>query len=134
MCITHARRAGLGCTPSRLLSNDRSRGRAPAGACIGFASARAITVCAIAGTNFAPYLKLLGPDGLDIPFSVLIDSDPRGADGSPLAHRRLRALIPLVGRASLAKAATEAEVRAAARGRRTRRPARRRPAIARPSR
>jgi putative ATP-dependent endonuclease of OLD family len=30
-----------------------------------------ITVCAIGGTNFAPYVKLLGPKGLNIPFTVL---------------------------------------------------------------
>jgi putative ATP-dependent endonuclease of OLD family len=36
-----------------------------------------ITVCSIAGTNFAPYLKLLGPNGLDCPFVVLTDFDPK---------------------------------------------------------
>lgn len=38
-----------------------------------------ITVCSIAGTNFAPYVKLLGPQGLDIPFVVLTDYDPKGS-------------------------------------------------------
>ncbi len=37
-----------------------------------------ITVCAIGGTNFAPYVRLLGPEGLDIPFVVLTDFDPKG--------------------------------------------------------
>src|SRR6185312_917909 len=37
-----------------------------------------ITVCSISGTNFAPYLQLLGPSGLDIPFAVLTDFDPKG--------------------------------------------------------
>ena len=37
-----------------------------------------ITVCSIAGTNFAPYVQLLGPTGLDIPFVVLTDFDPKG--------------------------------------------------------
>jgi putative ATP-dependent endonuclease of OLD family len=37
-----------------------------------------ITVCSIAGTNFAPYVQLLGPIGLDIPFVVLTDFDPKG--------------------------------------------------------
>jgi putative ATP-dependent endonuclease of OLD family len=47
-----------------------------------------ITVCAIAGTNFAPYVQLLGQYGLDIPFAVLTDFDPKGKptsqeDGDP---------------------------------------------------
>jgi len=37
-----------------------------------------ISVCAIGGTNFAPYVRLLGPNGLDIPFAVLTDFDPKG--------------------------------------------------------
>ncbi|MEJ6007756.1 AAA family ATPase [Paucibacter sp. AS339] len=41
-----------------------------------------ISVCAIAGTNFAPYVKLLGPKGLGIPFVVLTDYDPKGAEVS----------------------------------------------------
>ena len=41
--------------------------------------AMGVTVCSIAGTNFAPYVKLLGPEGLDIPFVVLTDFDPKGA-------------------------------------------------------
>ena len=40
--------------------------------------ARGISVCSIAGTNFAPYVKLLGPKGLDLPFVVLTDFDPKG--------------------------------------------------------
>jgi len=38
-----------------------------------------ITVCSIGGTNFAPYVRLLGPKGLDIPFAVLTDFDPKGS-------------------------------------------------------
>jgi len=41
-----------------------------------------ITVCSISGTNFAPYVKLLGPRGLDIPFVVLTDFDPKGSGAS----------------------------------------------------
>lgn len=37
-----------------------------------------ISVCSISGTNFAPYIRLLGPLGLDIPFAVLTDFDPKG--------------------------------------------------------
>lgn len=36
-----------------------------------------ISICSIAGTNFAPYIRLLGPAGLDIPFAVLTDFDPK---------------------------------------------------------
>jgi putative ATP-dependent endonuclease of OLD family len=39
-----------------------------------------ITVCSITGTNFEPYLQLLGPEGLDIPVAVLTDFDPKGED------------------------------------------------------
>lgn len=36
-----------------------------------------IIVCSIAGTNFLPYLTLLGPNGLDIPVAALTDYDPQ---------------------------------------------------------
>lgn len=39
--------------------------------------AMGISVCSNAGTNFAPYVKLLGPKGLDLPFAVLTDFDPK---------------------------------------------------------
>jgi putative ATP-dependent endonuclease of OLD family len=35
-----------------------------------------ITVCSVAWTNFGPYVKLLGPNGIDIPHVVLTDRDP----------------------------------------------------------
>lgn len=41
-----------------------------------------ITVCSIGGTNFAPYVKLLGPNGLDCPFVVITDFDPKDEDAS----------------------------------------------------
>jgi putative ATP-dependent endonuclease of OLD family len=41
-----------------------------------------ISVCSIAGTNFGPYVQLLGPHGLDIPFVVLTDFDPMGEPGT----------------------------------------------------
>jgi putative ATP-dependent endonuclease of the OLD family len=41
-----------------------------------------ISVCSISGTNFAPYIRLLGPMGLDIPFAVLTDFDPKGEAAS----------------------------------------------------
>lgn len=36
-----------------------------------------ITVCSIGGTNFAPYTQLLGRNGLNIPFVILTDYDPK---------------------------------------------------------
>lgn len=44
-----------------------------------------ISVCSIGGTNFAPYLKLLGPRGLNTPAAALTDMDPRPPkeDGTP---------------------------------------------------
>jgi putative ATP-dependent endonuclease of OLD family len=41
-----------------------------------------ISVCTVGGTNFAPYVRLLGPKGLDIPFAVLTDFDPKGEAAS----------------------------------------------------
>ncbi|KAA0895462.1 ATP-dependent nuclease [Oryzomonas rubra] len=41
-----------------------------------------ITVCSIAGTNFAPYAQLLGPKGLDMPFVILTDFDPKDSPAS----------------------------------------------------
>lgn len=38
-----------------------------------------ISICSIGGTNFAPYVKLLGPKGIDIPFAVLTDLDPKAS-------------------------------------------------------
>lgn len=35
-----------------------------------------ITVCSISGTNFGPYVQLLGQKGLNCPFVVLTDFDP----------------------------------------------------------
>ncbi|PKO04928.1 MAG: ATP-dependent endonuclease [Chloroflexi bacterium HGW-Chloroflexi-3] len=36
-----------------------------------------ISVCSVNGTNFFPYLKLLGEKGLNIPVAVLTDMDPQ---------------------------------------------------------
>ncbi|TEO19016.1 ATP-dependent endonuclease [Pseudomonas aeruginosa] len=51
-----------------------------------------ITVCSVGGTNFTPYVKLLGPKGLNIPHVILTDRDPVNGK-SPLAHRRLINLL-----------------------------------------
>lgn len=37
--------------------------------------AMGISVCSVAGTNFTPYVKLLGQQGLNIPFVILTDRD-----------------------------------------------------------
>lgn len=54
-----------------------------------------ITVCSVAGTNFAPYVKLLGPNGLNIPFAVITDLDPM-EDGKKLGEKRILDLLPLL--------------------------------------
>jgi putative ATP-dependent endonuclease of OLD family len=36
-----------------------------------------ISVCSVSGTNFEPYVILLGPEGLNMPLAVLTDLDPR---------------------------------------------------------
>ena len=54
-----------------------------------------ITVCSVGGTNFTPYVKLLGPRGLNIPHVILTDRDPNGAN-PPLVRRRLINVLRLV--------------------------------------
>lgn len=54
-----------------------------------------ITVCSVSGTNFTPYVKLLGPQGLNIPHVVLTDRDPNGTN-PPLVRRRLINILSLV--------------------------------------
>ena len=53
-----------------------------------------ISVCSVSGTNFAPYLILLGPEGLDIPLVAFTDLDPRpdkddGTPRKPLGPKRV---------------------------------------------
>ena len=52
-----------------------------------------LTVCSVAGTNFTPYVKLLGQAGLNIPFAVLTDFDPKDA-GKNLGEDRVLNLLP----------------------------------------
>ncbi|MDE4163963.1 AAA family ATPase [Phaeobacter gallaeciensis] len=54
-----------------------------------------ITVCSVSGTNFTPYVKLLGPQGLNIPHVILTDRDPNGTK-PPLVRRRLIKVLSLV--------------------------------------
>ena len=55
-----------------------------------------ITVCSVAGTNFAPYVKLLGANGLQIPFAVITDGDP-AAGGARAGDRRVIELLRASG-------------------------------------
>jgi putative ATP-dependent endonuclease of OLD family len=55
-----------------------------------------ISVCAVHGTDFTPYVKLLGPDGLDIPFVVVTDGDPSVRNGA-LALQGIRRGANLLG-------------------------------------
>jgi putative ATP-dependent endonuclease of OLD family len=53
-----------------------------------------ISVCSVAGTNFEPYLVLLGPEALDMPLAALTDMDPRppkedGTPREPLGPKRV---------------------------------------------
>ena len=54
-----------------------------------------ISICSVAGTNFTPYVKLLGPEGLNIPHVILTDRDSSGAN-PPLVRRRLIRVLELV--------------------------------------
>jgi putative ATP-dependent endonuclease of the OLD family len=61
--------------------------------CLGFDfDELGITVCSVAGTNFAPYVRFLGPHGLKMPFAILTDLDP-GDDGGNLGEKRVAGLI-----------------------------------------
>lgn len=51
-----------------------------------------ITVCSVAGVNFAPYVKLLGPRGLNLPLAVLTDRDPQPG-GTSLGETRVQQLL-----------------------------------------
>ncbi len=72
-----------------------------------------VTVCSVAGTNFAPYVKLLGPNGLNIPFAVLTDFDPK-KDGKNLGERRILKLLLLLVAARKLKDKKRAELLALA--------------------
>ena len=58
--------------------------------------AHGVTVCAVHGTDFAPYCTLLGPNGLDIPHVVVTDGDP-DSDGELAGVTRGRGLLSTMG-------------------------------------
>lgn len=51
-----------------------------------------VTICSVASANFLPYVKLVGPDALNIPFVVITDLDPQESD-TPLADLRVRNIL-----------------------------------------
>jgi putative ATP-dependent endonuclease of OLD family len=51
-----------------------------------------ITVCSVAGTNFQPYVRLLGPKALNTPFAVVTDRDPQDK-GEALGETRIQKLL-----------------------------------------
>jgi len=66
-----------------------------------------ISVCSVAGTHFLPYLKFLGPNGLNIPHAVITDEDP--AVRTP-GLSRVKRLLEYLNTAALAKAMNDVEV------------------------
>ncbi|MGX9721189.1 ATP-dependent nuclease [Stenotrophomonas acidaminiphila] len=54
-----------------------------------------VTVCSVASANFLPYVKLVGPDALGVPFLILTDLDPPDDEGPPLAFARVRDILTL---------------------------------------
>lgn len=55
-----------------------------------------ITVCSVAGTNFRPYIKFLS--GLEVPFAMITDWDPRDDDKRPLGYARALNVIRTIER------------------------------------
>jgi putative ATP-dependent endonuclease of OLD family len=55
-----------------------------------------ISICSVSGTNFTPYVKFIGPKGLNIPFALLTDFDPLAAGGG-LGEGRVSNLLTLLG-------------------------------------
>ncbi|MCC5785105.1 MAG: AAA family ATPase [Phycisphaerales bacterium] len=54
-----------------------------------------VSVCSIGGTHFEPFVKLVAPSALDIPFAVLTDRDPRPGK-APLAVPRVKRLLRIL--------------------------------------
>ncbi|MBD3827956.1 AAA family ATPase [Stenotrophomonas sp.] len=60
-----------------------------------------ITVCSIAGTNFAPYAKFL--TGMGISFSIVTDWDPLEGEKTPLGYNRSWRLVKAIEEARTGK-------------------------------
>lgn len=54
-----------------------------------------ISVCSVAGTNFLPFVKLLGKNSLWIPSSIITDEDPI-LGKPPLAYNRVLSLVSVI--------------------------------------
>lgn len=68
---------------------------------------KGITICPVAGTHFLPYVKFLGPSGLNLPFAVVTDGDP---DKKPNGISRVRRLLDHLRPGALQAGSTDAEV------------------------
>lgn len=53
-----------------------------------------IVVCAVSGTNFAPYLRLLGPNGLGLHLVAFTDGDPRDGRSALGPSRVVNQMLP----------------------------------------
>ena len=56
-----------------------------------------ITVCSVGGTNFLPYRKFLGENGLDVPHAIVTDYDPREDGLESWGIKRVRKLLEAAG-------------------------------------
>jgi len=76
-----------------------------------------ISVCPVYGTDFVPYVKLIGQEGLNIPFVVITDGDATIRSGEQASYRGLTRGASLLGseKRKQIDAAIEAEKWAAAR-------------------
>lgn len=54
-----------------------------------------ISVCSVAGTNFLPFVKLLGAESLAVPFAIITDEDPRQGK-VPLAYNRVLSVVTAI--------------------------------------
>jgi putative ATP-dependent endonuclease of the OLD family len=52
-----------------------------------------ISVCAVSGTHFGIYAKVLGSEGFGIPFAILTDRDPLASGATAAGVRRARRLV-----------------------------------------
>lgn len=73
-----------------------------------------ISVCSVGGTNFAPYVKFLGPAGLNLPFAVLTDFDP--TNGGSRGQSRVVKLLVSLGKTTPATTGAALRQAAAANG------------------
>jgi putative ATP-dependent endonuclease of the OLD family len=55
-----------------------------------------ITLCSVGGTNFVPYVKFFGPQGLNLPLAVLTDYDPLEGGKSLGVNRVTDEIIPAI--------------------------------------